>query len=67
MLSGSAGSFRATVTYSDGTIYFALKIEGFGDGSDLSNNAFWPSIDVYLPVIIKKEFEFYRSGTILSG
>lgn len=53
ILSGSVDTYTATVTYNSGTIYFALKTEGAGGESDLSNNAFWPALGVYLPIIIK--------------
>jgi len=53
-LPGAAETFTATVPYSGGTIYFALKSQNAeGDGSDLSNNAFWPHVDVYLPLVTK--------------
>lgn len=51
-LPGAANAFTATVPYSGGTRYFALKSQG-ADGmfSALSNNAFWPHHDLYLPVV----------------
>jgi hypothetical protein len=53
-LSGAADTFTATVPYSGGTVYFALKYQNAeGDWSDLSNNAFWPHFDIYLPTILK--------------
>jgi hypothetical protein len=52
-LSGSADTYTATLTYGGGTIYFALKTEGVGGKSGLSNNTFWPQKDVYLPIIVK--------------
>lgn len=53
LLSGVENSFEATVPYDGGILYFALKTEGVGGVSDISNNAFWPKEDVYLPVILK--------------
>ena len=50
---GSADTYTATLTYGGGTIYFALKTEGVGGVSALSNIAFWPSRNVYLPLIVK--------------
>jgi hypothetical protein len=52
-LSGGADTYAAILTYGSGTIYFALKTEGVGGESGLSNNAFWPAMDVYLPLIVK--------------
>jgi hypothetical protein len=53
-LPGSAEIYTATVPYSDSTVYFALKSQNAeGDGSDLSNNAFWPHWDVFLPLVTK--------------
>jgi hypothetical protein len=40
------------VPYSGGTVYFALKSQNAqGEFSILSNNAFWPGWDVYLPLV----------------
>ncbi|MBF8284987.1 MAG: Beta helix protein, partial [Anaerolineales bacterium] len=40
--------------YNGGTIYFALKTQdGTGAYSVLSNNAFWPRWDIYLPLVTK--------------
>jgi len=46
---------RETSThYAGGVIYFALKSQLTGGGwMALSNNAFWPHQDVYLPLILK--------------
>ena len=53
-LSGTAVSYTATVPYVSGTIYFALKTQNnAAEWTDLSNNAFWPHLDVYLPLIRK--------------
>ncbi len=52
-LSGSTDSFEGDVPYAGNILYFALKSEGEGGVSDVSNNAFWPSRDVYLPVVVK--------------
>jgi hypothetical protein len=42
------------VPYGGGTLYFALKSQNAeGAYSILSNNAFWPHWDVYLPLIRK--------------
>ncbi len=51
-LPGAANTFTATVPYTGGTLYFALKSQG-ADGaySALSNNAFWPHHDLYLPLV----------------
>ncbi|MFN2273018.1 MAG: hypothetical protein ACK2US_19420 [Anaerolineae bacterium] len=52
-LPGSAEVYTAVVPYSGGTIYFALRTQGAGGLSNLSNNAFWPHLDVYLPLVLK--------------
>jgi hypothetical protein len=52
-LSGAAHVFTATIPYTNGTIYFALKTQNSAGWSPLSNNAFWPQQNVYLPVIFK--------------
>ena len=53
-LPGSANTFTAAVPYGGGTLYFALKSQNAeGAYSILSNNAFWPHWDVYLPLIRK--------------
>ncbi len=52
-LPGSATAFTATIPYSGGTAYFALKSQNDGGWSALSNNAFWPHRDVYLPLVLR--------------
>ncbi len=61
-LPGSAGGLTAVLPYTTalslpyegGTYYFALKSQdASGQWLGLSNNAFWPSISVYLPVILR--------------
>jgi hypothetical protein len=52
-LPGSTEVYTAVVPYSSGTIYFALKTQGVGGTSNLSNNAFWPYLDVYVPLLLK--------------
>jgi hypothetical protein len=54
-LSGTAETYTAVVPYSSGTVYFALKTQNAGgDWSSLSNNAFWPQRNVYLPLICRQ-------------
>lgn len=51
-LSGSAAIYTATLSYTDGTLYFALNTQNAeGAWSGLSNLAFWPDYGVYLPVV----------------
>jgi hypothetical protein len=51
-LPGSANSYTAVVPYGGGALYFALKSQNAeGAYSVLSNNAFWPHWDVYLPSV----------------
>ncbi len=53
-LPGSTEIYTATIPYSGGIVYFALKTEDvWADWSDLSNNAFWPYESLFLPVIMK--------------
>jgi predicted outer membrane repeat protein len=51
---GAFESVDAVVPYSGGTVYLALKSQnGAGVYSGLSNNAFWPHHDVFLPLTMK--------------
>jgi hypothetical protein len=53
-LPGSTVSYTTTVPYAAGMTYFALKTQNnAAEWSDLSNNAFWPHLDIYLPLIRK--------------
>jgi hypothetical protein len=54
-LAGNATSYLATVPFSGGTVYFARKSENDDGESALSNNAFWPILDTYLPLILKED------------
>jgi hypothetical protein len=60
---GSAEWLITPVAYTGGpsassgrsTVYFALKAQNaVGDWSGLSNNAFWPRVDVYLPLVMRE-------------
>jgi hypothetical protein len=51
-LPADAGLYTAVVPYAGETVYFALRTQGAGGQSDLSNNAFWPSIGVCLPLVL---------------
>jgi hypothetical protein len=51
-LPGSADMLTAGLSYSGGVVYFALKGRTANGGwTALSNNAYWPHRDVYLPMI----------------
>ena len=51
---GSTEWLTAPVAYTGGTAYFALKSQNaHGEWSALSNNAFWPHWDVYLPLVLR--------------
>jgi hypothetical protein len=51
---GSVEQLTTQVLYTGGTAYFALRSQNTeGSRSALSNNAFWPHLDVYLPLILK--------------
>jgi hypothetical protein len=52
-LPGDADLFTAVIPYGGGTTYFALKTWNAGGASALSNNGFWPTLYVYLPIIMK--------------
>jgi hypothetical protein len=53
-LPGTAEQYVAQVPYGGGTVYFTLKSQNVaGDWSGLSNNAFWPHFDIYLPLVLK--------------
>jgi len=54
-LPGNAATYTTTpLSYTGGTLYFALKTAGAGGESALSNIAFWPSYSIYLPVVIRQ-------------
>jgi hypothetical protein len=52
-LPGDTEIYTAVVPYVDEPVYFALRTRGVGGQSDLSNNAFEPSIDVCLPLVLR--------------
>jgi hypothetical protein len=53
-LAGGTGVLTAGVSFPGGIAYFALKFQtDSGAWSPLSNDAFWPSRDVYLPIILR--------------
>lgn len=56
-LAGTAETFSGIVSPYDGsTLYFALRSQSAeGVWSDVSNNAYWPRHDVYLPLVIRIE------------
>ncbi len=43
-----------TIAYDSGTRYFAVKTHNEGGWSALSNLAFWPHYDVYLPLVLRR-------------
>jgi hypothetical protein len=52
---GSAKWFVTSVPYTGGTAYFALRSKNLeGDWTVLSNNAFWPEWEFFLPLVAKK-------------
>jgi PKD repeat protein len=53
-LPGSTDNFTAHIQYAGGTVYFALKSQdASGTWLGLSNNAYWPSFEVYLPLVMR--------------
>jgi hypothetical protein len=54
-LPGGSEALVATVPFEGSTVYFALKSRNSGgDWSSLSNSAFWPYWDVFLPVLTRE-------------
>lgn len=52
-LPGNAGSYTAVIPYDGRLSYFAKSENGEGAWSALSNNAFWPHVDAYLPLVLR--------------
>ncbi len=53
-LPGSTDSFTAHVQYAGGSVYFAVKSQDASGGwLGLSNNAYWPRFEVYLPLVMR--------------
>ncbi len=53
-LPGSSERYTATAPYAGSVAYFALRTQNaLGDWSALSNNGFWPSRSLYLPLILR--------------
>jgi hypothetical protein len=53
-LPGNVSMYTAVVPYSDGHVYFALKYwDTCGSESPAPVNAFWPHVDVFLPMVLK--------------
>ena len=53
-LIGSASSTTAVIPYTNGTVYFAHKsFNTAGGWSALSNNAYWPRFEIYLPLVYR--------------
>jgi parallel beta-helix repeat protein len=51
---GSSEWLTTLVDYTGDILYFALKSQNsVGTWSDLSNNAFWPHLDLYLPLVMR--------------
>jgi hypothetical protein len=47
-------SYTAALSLPGGTTYFALKWQDLGGAwSPVSNNAFWPAREIYLPLVVK--------------
>lgn len=55
-LPGQQSGITVAFPYAGGTRYFALKSEGGAwEISGLSNNAFWPVITAYLPLVLREK------------
>jgi hypothetical protein len=61
-LPGSLAVYTAAVPYSGTSLYFALKAQGVGGSSDVSNNAFWPRLDVHMPLILRNGWGLMAPG-----
>ena len=54
-LPGHQNTYTASLPYAGGAVYLALKTQNAqGDWSALSNNAFWPRRDAFLPVVLRQ-------------
>ncbi len=54
-LPGVASTYTGTVSYTAGTVYFAIKSQNVeGIWSSVSNNAFWPCRVVFLPLVLRQ-------------
>lgn len=53
-LPAGGGAYTAVLTYTGSIAYFALKTANPGGESALSNNAFWPQFNVYLPLLLRE-------------
>lgn len=52
-LCGCADTYTATLASTGGELYFAQKSYNAAGESKISNNAFWPRLDIYLPAILR--------------
>jgi hypothetical protein len=54
-LPGNTETYTATIPYSGEIIWFALRSQDVNGGwSGLSNSVFWPHLDIYLPLVLKR-------------
>lgn len=60
-LPGSIETYAASIPYGGGTIYLAMKSQNTqGAWSALSNSDFWPSRDIFLPIVLGRELDRTR-------
>jgi hypothetical protein len=53
-IAGDTEWLTTSLDYTGDIIYFALRSQNLaGIWSELSNNAFWPSLNIYLPIILR--------------
>jgi hypothetical protein len=52
-LTGTASIYTAVLSYEGGTVYFGHRSHNEGGTSGLSNLAFWPHYDVFLPAVLR--------------
>ena len=52
-ITAASGIYTTSVPYSTGAVFFALKVQGPGGWSKVSNNAFWPHLEIFLPNVQK--------------
>ena len=63
-LPGSIGFYTMTLSLPSDTVYFALRSWGEAGASPISNNAFWPNVDIFLPFIARNAIALQSKNTL---